>query len=301
MKYSPATRLVIAAAILLLSAFGPTCYAHDSQQLRIALVQMDSGQGRLKNLEKIESFAAKAGRQGAQIICFPEMSITGYAIDRPDAIAEVVPGPSSKILSNIAVANRIIVLAGLIEKEKDKYFITQVVAFTDGRIESYRKTHLGRRERRTLGPGESLPVFRAKTDAGQEICFAIGICYDMHFPEIATVFSLKGAQIIFSPHASPLGGERRLEVWNRYMGARAYDNTLYIAACNHIDHAGEKGRAGGAAVWGPTTGKPLQHQVIAEENILFCDLDLASLKRMRDPTSKVFYLKDRRESLYFGN
>jgi hypothetical protein len=54
-------------------AFGQL--ADEAATFRIALVQMDSSHGKQKNLEKIGAFAARAARNSAHIICFPELSI----------------------------------------------------------------------------------------------------------------------------------------------------------------------------------------------------------------------------------
>lgn len=269
--------------------------------VRIALVQMEAGHDKQKNLEKIKTFSMNAAGQKARIICFPELSITGYESDNPEPLSEPVPGPSSNAVSHMARANSIVILAGLVEKDQEKLYITQLAAFPDGRLETYRKTHPGRRERNHFTPGNTLPVFHMKNPEGPDLCFAIGICYDMHFPEISAIYSLKGAHIIFSPHASPLGGQKRIEVWNRYFGARAYDNTVYTAACNHITRENGKTLGSGMAVWDPVTAGIIKQSDTREETMLICDLDLSTLNKKRLKTSKTFFLKDRRKELYHSN
>ncbi len=278
----------------------PCAHAGESESFRIALVQMDSSQGKAKNLEKIASFVAESSREHAQIVCFPELSITGYERDRPEALAEPVPGESSLAVSRMAVANGVAILAGLVESEGEKLYITHIVAFSDGRIETYRKTHPGSRESEHFSAGDDLPVFRIENAPGDVVFFAIGLCYDMHFPEMVSVYSMKGALIVFAPHASPLGGQRRIQVWDRYLGARAYDNTLYVAACNHLtrNEKEEETLGSGMGVWGPEDGELLKKFVDKNEAVLFCDLDLAALRNKRTPKSKTFYLKDRRNELY---
>ena len=258
---------------------------------RIATVQMDSTPGRAKNLETMGHFSAGAAAQGAKIICFPELSITGYDLGRARELAESIPGPSSMAVSKLAIRHRITILAGLAEKDGDLFYITHLVAFPHGGWETYRKTHPGKRESRVFSPGNRLPVFR--TRAPQDVCFAIGLCYDLHFPELAGALSLKGAQILFAPHASPLGKNRRMAVWNRYLGTRAYDNTLYVAACNHQ----KAGKGGGMGVWDFKTAKTLPPAISPGGDMEFWDLDLEAVAQAREG-SKRFFLKDRRPELY---
>ena len=288
-------------AVLILSpnqkALGVT--PDEAAKFRIAMVQMDSSPGKRKNLEKIGAFSERAAGNNAEIICFPELSITGYERNRPAPLAETIDGESARTVSGFARKHRIVILAGLIEKKADHLYITQIVAFPDGRVEVYRKTHLGRHERNVFTAGTRLPVFHAKAASGETVCFAVGICYDMHFPDIAAVYSLKGAQILFSPHASPLGGDRRLEVWNRYLGARAYDNTLYVAACNHMLGKGTKMIGSGIGIWDYTSARLMKKCVAGDETILYCDLNLDALRKKRHLEAKTFFLKDRREDLYF--
>ena len=298
MKRSIIALSVLAAALILTGQNSLKAHAFKMEGFRIALVQMDTSQGKEKNLEKIEIFAKNAALNRAEIICFPELSITGYERNHPFPLAETIPGKSSTRVSTVSQSFQIIILAGLIEKAEGQLYITQIAAFPDGRVETYRKTHPGSKERAFFSQGNTLPVFHAKDAHGNRITFAIGICYDMHFPEIASVYSLKGAQILFTPHASPLGGERRIAVWNRYLGARAYDNTLYVAACNHLGINGTKAYGSGLGIWDPATARLLKACVDGKEAILYHDLDLATLVKKRTNKSKVFYLKDRRQDLY---
>jgi len=290
---------VLTIALVLPGQNCPNAHAFEMERFRIALVQMDATQGKEKNLEKIEAFAIRAAKNRAEIICFPELSITGYERKHPLPLAETIPGKSSTMVSTFSQTLQIIILAGLIEKVEDQLYITQIVAFPDGRVETYRKTHPGSNERAFFAKGNVLPVFHAKDVHGNRVTFAIGICYDMHFPEIAAVYSLKGTQILFSPHASPLGGERRITVWNRYLGARAYDNTLYVAACNHLGQDGIKAYGSGMGIWDPATAQLVKVCVDDKDAILYHDLDLASLVKKRRNKSKLFYLKDRRPDLYY--
>ena len=270
------------------------------KKTRIALVQMESKLGRTgDNLDKIERFTRQAAAQNAAVICFPELCIPCYSRDLAWSAAEPVPGPSSKIILNMAKKYNLVIMAGLAEQSvAEKPYITQLVAYPDGGLCKYRKTHLGNSEKPYFTPGEDLPVFQLADRA----TLGLSICWDLHFPEVSTVLSLKGAEIIFAPHASPaIVGDRR-EIWLKYMTARAYDNAVYLAACNLVgdDGAGHS-FCGGALVIDPR-GNVVAEAFNGREELLVADLDheiINTIRRKESPSMRFsFFLSARRPELY---
>ncbi|MGB9802446.1 nitrilase family protein [Desulfofundulus sp.] len=269
------------------------------EDLRIALVQMQVTIGNVKkNRDKMAAFVKEAAGKKADIILFPELCVQGYNRERAREFAEPIPGESTNYISQLARSFNMVVLAGLAEDSGvEKPYITQVVAYPDGRIEKYRKTHLGRSEKPYFTPGDQLPVF--ETDKAR---FGIEICWDLHFPEVTTVLSLQGAEIIFAPHASPvIVGDRR-DIWLKYLSARAYDNSVFVAACNLVGPAGENQEfCGGALVIDPK-GNVIAEDFRGKEGLLVADLNsqLINTIRCNEATSMrhSFYLQSRRPELY---
>ena len=269
------------------------------KKTRIALVQMQAETGNVKgNLAKIADYTERAAKDKVDVICFPELSITGYNKIKGYLTPETIPGPSADYISSLACLLRVIILAGLPEKSSsERPFISQMVAFPEGKVAVYRKTHLGKTEVSAFSPGDKIPVFQ-----GETANFGIGICWDMHFPELSTVLALKGAEIIFAPHASPKVMGNRRESWLKYLTARAYDNGLYVAACNLVGTDGEsKEFCGGALVLDPK-GNIVAESFTGEEGMLVADLDPDLVNNMRQKERKVmsdsFYLDFRRPELY---
>ena len=98
-------------------------------------------------------------------------------------------------------------------------------------VGKYGKSHVPTREIGTWRNGDDLPIF-----SHPEIRFAIEICHDTNFPQVSTAFADKGAELIFMPHASG-GAEPAADKqarWERYVLARAYDNTVFTAICNQV-------------------------------------------------------------------
>jgi len=266
----------------------------------IGLVQMESLSGETQNnLGKIISLAGKASGLGVDILCFPEMSLHGYAPADAKNLAEPLTGDSVRVISDCAVSLGITLLVGMAEKNADpqKPYLTQLAALADGQVGAYRKTHLGRSEEKYFSAGKEFPVFKS-----HGLCFGIGLCWDWHFPEVATIYSLKGGEVLFAPHASPRVIGDRKELWVRYLGARAYDNSVYLGACNVIGRNG-KGQEfqGGVLILGPK-GEILNESFTQQEEIIVSELSadyLNNLRRRSAGTMKeIFFLAQRRRELY---
>lgn len=269
------------------------------KSINIAVVQMNAKINNIEeNLAKITEFVYQAKQRNVSIICFPELSICGYSQQRAPQAAELIPGTSSQYLSELAQKEKISILAGLAEKNyAGKPYITQLIAFADGRIGKYRKTHLGNMEKKHFSPGDNLPTF----DTGS-LQFGIQLCWEMHFPEISTVLAINGSKLIFAPHASPVSGTERKDIWIKYLLARAYDNSVYVAACNLVGFDGEKQEFGGGTIIIDPKGNVVREVFNKNEELVMAQLDLELINTIRTKRGETmrnsFYLNARRPELY---
>jgi predicted amidohydrolase len=88
---------------------------HVTQALNIALVQMRCEKGAIdENLAAIQASIQEAGSRGVDIICFPEMSITGYIdpTQRPEAVLRV-DSPEAARFARLTEGTRVTALAGI--------------------------------------------------------------------------------------------------------------------------------------------------------------------------------------------
>ena len=266
------------------------------KDLRLAVVCMQSDFGRIeKNIAKMESFVQKAAAQGASIICFPELSATGYTIkEDPQLHAESVPGPISDRIVKIAEENKLVIMAGMLEKgSADKPHISQIVAGPYGIIGMYQKTHLSPKEKEIYQPGQII-----KTFTYDHINFGIQLCYETHFPELSTIMALQGAEIVFFLYASPYRTpQEKRDSWLRDLPARAFDNGIFIVACNQV---GENGAGllfpGVIIVLGPA-GKILYQYTGNKEKMIIAGLKGSDLARIRTDTMR-YFIRYRRPELY---
>jgi predicted amidohydrolase len=236
------------------------------KNIKIATAQFENKSGDKKyNLGVIKKLSAKAAEQGAQVIAFHECSITGYTFARHLSkerlldLAEFIPeGSSIQQLISIAKENKIIILAGLFEKdEDDKIYKAYVCVDKDGLIAKYRKLHPFINP--NITPGDQYVVF----DIDGWKC-SILICYDNNVIENVRATTLLGARIIFMPHVTmctpstrPGAGFVDPQLWKnrhndptslrlefdgmkgrawlmKWLPARAYDNAIYAVFSNPV-------------------------------------------------------------------
>ena len=267
---------------------------------RIGLVEMESIVGETKrNFQKIIQIAQEAQKQKISLLCFPECSLNGYSPKDASEIGDTLDSTWIRQLRECSQDLGITLLVGLVEQRKDvlKPCISHAILSPGKQTSVYHKVHLGRSELDYFTPGDSFPIFSAHGTT-----FAVGICWDWHFPESAAIYSLKGAEILFAPHASPkIAGDRK-EIWLRYLGARAYDNSVYLGACNLIGSNGKaKEFSGGSLVLGPK-GELCSQSLLSEEGILATTLSADRINLIRSPERASmrdsFFLADRRKELY---
>lgn len=207
---------------------------------RIALVQMRSSEDKQDNLKKSIEFIAEAASQSADLVCFPEFQMA-FSPDSQSAAqlagnAETVRGNFVSKLAAAAKKNRIGVIAAIYERsgKPSRVYDTAVLISSAGRVSSvYRKLHLynalGFKESAKLMPGKNI-VSPEKTGAGN---VGLLICYDLRFPELSRILTVRGADVLVAPSAW-VAGEMKEEHWQTMVKARAIENGLYVVAPDQL-------------------------------------------------------------------
>lgn len=263
---------------------------------RAALVLQHSPPGEIgANLDACLGLATRAADLDADLVLFPELNITGYCTNSSIAsVAAPLPGPITDALLDAATRLNITILAGMVEKKgTNTPFATHVAALKDGSLARYRKLHLAPQEKGIFTRGDAIDTF--KTD---DFNFGIQMCYDAHFPELSTRMALEGADILFIPHASPRKTPKeKLDSWMRHLGARAFDNGLFVLACNQVGtHPSGLAFPGVAVAIGPD-GKIIDSLLGDHGELLIVDLDSDLLERVRSHRMR-YFLPNRRNDLY---
>jgi N-carbamoylputrescine amidase len=157
----------------------------------------------------------------------------------------------------------------------------------------YRKIHVAPPELGIFSAGDATPVFRI-----DGVRLGIQLCYDAHFPELATRMALDGADIIFMPHASPRGAPaQKLTSWMRHLTARAFDNGVFIVACNQNGDNQKRLKFPGLAVMIDPSGAIIKKDISGKDGILVANLKAETLKAVRGHRMR-YFLPNRRPELY---
>src|SRR3954470_3250763 len=118
------------------------------EKFKVGLVQMRCTPSPEENLQRAMEKVRLAAKQGAEVVCLPELFKTQYFCQREDTAlfdcAEPIPGPSTQALSELAREVHVVVIASLFEKRaRGLYHNTAVVIESDGTLKgTYRKMHI---------------------------------------------------------------------------------------------------------------------------------------------------------------
>jgi len=283
---------------------------HD-RRIRLGLVQMRCGEDPAANFEKAVAGVREAARQGAQIVCLPELFRSQYFCQREDhdffRLAEPVPGPSTERLGALAGELGVVIIASLFEKRAEGlYHNTAAVLDADGSyLGKYRKMHIPDDpqfyEKFYFTPGDL--GFRSwDTRFGR---IGVLVCWDQWYPEAARLTALSGAQILFYPTA--IGwhptekvehGEQQRSAWETIQRSHAIANGVYICSVNRVGHEGEPA-PGGLEFWGRSfvadPGGRILVQAGEDAAVLTADVDLGKVDVSRTHWP---FLRDRRIDAY---
>jgi len=266
------------------------------KNIRIAVVISNSPVGKIRqNLDALVRRVKEAKKKTATLICFPEMNITGYSTRKKIVdSAQFISGTVTNELAELAEKENITILAGLAEKdEKGRIYAGHLVVTPQGLSGVYRKLHIAPPEQRIFSPGRNIPLFEA-----HGVRFGIQLCYDAHFPELSTRMALNGADIIFFPHASPRGTPKeKFNSWMRHLTARAYDNGLFVVACNQTGENKKGLNFPGIALVIDPSGNVIAKDVSGKENMIVVDLKAGDLAKVRNHKMR-FFLPNRRSDLF---
>src|SRR5207244_1343912 len=246
------------------------------------------------NLARAIEFIRDAARQGAEIVCLPELFRSQYFCQTEDHknfdLAEEVPGKSTAALGEVARETGTLIIASLFERRSaGLYHNTAAIIDTDGKLLGlYRKMHIPDdplyHEKFYFTPGDL--GFRAWQTRHARI--GVCICWDQWFPEAARLTALRGAEILFYPTAIGWHAKEKKKygavqsgAWELIQRSHAVANGCYVAAVNRV---GFERPAGGDGIefWGQSFVAGASGQILAkasadtEENLIV-PVDLAQV------------------------
>jgi NAD+ synthase (glutamine-hydrolysing) len=264
-------------------------------ELRIGLAQVNATVGDLAgNSDKVIEWTMRAAEQGARIVVFPEMMLTGYPVEDL-ALRKSFVGASVSALHELARAlaaeglDGVAVVVGYLDRRPGQQprvglpagapQDAAAVLHGGGVAITSAKHHLPNYgvfdEFRYFVPGDTLPVFRLTTASGDQVDVAVAICEDLwQDGGPVAVTRQAGASLLVVPNASPYERNKddvRLELCRR----RAGEAGTVLAYANMVGGQDELVFDGDSVIVGPD-GAVLARGPQFDEALVLADLDLAA-------------------------
>jgi predicted amidohydrolase len=202
------------------------------------------------------------------------MTLTGFSM-RSDIYGESLESGSFNYFSGVAKEFDCDVIAGIIEKNRDKYFNTLIHILREGKFKNaYRKIHpfSYSNEDKHFSAGVE-PVI---SDIN-EWSTGLSICYDLRFPELYRFYGKERVELIIIIANWP---DTRIEHWNTLLKARAIENQCYVVGVNRVGEGLRLHYNGFSSVYDPM-GKELV-SVENEEKLIVAEIDKNYVKDVRD-------------------
>jgi N-carbamoylputrescine amidase len=273
--------------------------------VKIAITQLACSPDVDANIARHIEHIRVAAAAGAQIICLQELFDAQYFPQTVDVknyrFARPIPSELTHRMGALAAELGVVLIVPIYEEAlAGVYFNTVIVFDADGTyLGKYRKTHIpdGPQylEKYYFTPGDmGYPVF--DTRYGR---IGVGICWDEWFPEVARLFALQGAQIIFYPSAigsEPDRPEYSSHVaWQTVIRSHGITNGVFIAAPNRVGTEADMTFYGHSFISDPF-GEFLA-EAGTDEAILYADCDFQKIREARE---LLHFLRDRRVDTYGG-
>ena len=258
-------------------------------RITISLGQMDVHIGEPeRNMEHVREWVGEAARRGSQLVLFPELWDTGYALERAGELASRLGEGRFAEVGALAKEYGLYVAGSLMEDRDGQACNCLAVFGPDGELlGAYRKLHLFRlmEEEKYLTEGDqplSLEMPWGNT--------GLAICYDLRFPELFRRYALEGSRMVLLPSEWP---HPRLAHWRTLLRARAIENQMYVVACNRVGTSKDAHFFGHSTIvdpWGETVIEGGESEMLLTAEI---DLSLVEKARKRIPV-----FEDRRPEVY---
>lgn len=261
--------------------------------MRIAVGQMSCALGDVAaNVQKIAGFAAQAKTAGAELVVFPEMMDTGYAMPVIETHASTWRRGAVPELRRITKSLSIAIVCGVSEREGSAIYNAQIAIDARGEmLAQYRKMHLFAcapiDEHDCFAAGETFASF-----AFGESRFGLSICYDLRFPEVYRRLAIKekaNGFVISSAWPFP-----RVEHMRVLATARAIENQSYVILANRVGTDAGVTFCGSSAIIDPY-GVTIAAAAADREELLCAEISHELIESVRD-LMPVF--AHRRQELY---
>jgi predicted amidohydrolase len=270
-------------------------------KLTLALAQINTRLGDVEaNLEKHLVYVQEARAAGADLLVFPELSLTGYVLQDLASSVALQPDDNDPIFRRLLQASQAIdLVVGFVEEDaRHRFYIAAAYLSRGQLVHVHHKVYLPTYglfdEGRFFAWGDSIRAF--DTRFGR---LGILICEDFWHASPPYLLWLDGADLLIFMSASPgrgLGVEAQLESarWVEHIN-RAYASlfTTFVAHANRVGYEDGLNFWGGSTLFDPN-GELLAQGPYQQEALTVADVDLNQLHRTR---ARLPLLRDERTAL----
>ena len=230
--------------------------------MKIALAQIAPSIGKIEeNLEKHWDFILKAKENGAEVVIFPELSLSGYEL--MDLVPDVAIKEGSHAMRSLQeLSEEVPFFAGFVFEEKDLFYNASGF-FKNGKLlHVHRKVLLPNysmfEEKRFFAEGSRFEAFN--TEFGR---IGVLICYDYLHPSSSYLYFLQQVDLLIVQSASPARGNeesgfRSIPMWENMSKVVSNLFTMYVAYVNRVGFDGGMTFAGSSHAYSPFGSKLLQ-------------------------------------------
>ena len=204
------------------------------QKIKVASISTQNYIGETdRSIRDLARWARKASEEDVDLMVFPELGINGYVHNSVSwDLAEEIPGPTTDRIVRIAEEADSVICFGMLERDADVAYNTQVLVNGHGILGKQRKIHMPMVEYLYWRSGFEIETF----DIGKARV-VIMICYDSLFTELARSLYFKGAEVLIMPFAYntsiPRSRFPEEDITALCYRTTSYSNGCYGIVCNN--------------------------------------------------------------------
>lgn len=278
--------------------------ANSKKRVTVAVAQVSSvGFDVEATLAKLDARAREAAGKGAELVLFPEAFVGTYpkglsfgatignrTLDgRNDFVryfenAIEVPGPATQFIGEVAAANRLYIVTGVIERDGGTLYCTVLFFAPDGKLMGKHRKLMPTASERLVwgyGDGSTMPVF--DTPIGK---MGSVICWENYMPLMRAAYYAKGIELYLVPTADGR------DTWLSTMRHIALEGRCFVLSCNQFsrrrDYPDDYNisttdpdailNTGGSCIISPM-GEVLAGPDFEDEGVLVAELDMQDIVR----------------------
>jgi len=264
------------------------------QLLRVALAQVNPVVGDLEgNARLVIDWMGRAREQGADVVCFPELVLTGYPPEDLVLKRSFVRDNLKQLDRVTKATSGITAVVGFVDD--DGAIFNAAAVMHDGELRAvYHKVFLPNYgvfdEQRYFEPGHRCPMLEV-----DGVRIGVSVCEDCWYPSGPMAWEAHhGAELLININGSPYHAGKRAER-EAMVAERAATYGAFVAYVNTVGGQDELVFDGNSVVYGPR-GEVLAHAASFVEELLVCDVDIEAARRVR-PVEKIRYEAEGAERL----